>query len=107
MSEPLDYSNWTWEQHLAEATTLAAMADQLGGKTIMSELPRRLNDVQQVTARGWLHAKLAELKKPAPAAELAPLVEVGATPEAVAEPGPAAAAAPKSKPQARQRTTAS
>jgi hypothetical protein len=64
MSEPLDYTTWTWEQHLAKACELAAKADQLGDSQIVSETARRLNDVQQVTARGWLHAKLAALKKP-------------------------------------------
>jgi len=58
-----DYTDWTWEQHLAKATSLAAKADQFGDGTILSEAARRQHDVQQCTARGLLHAKLAELKK--------------------------------------------
>lgn len=66
MTEPRDYTDWTWEQHVQKATELAAKADQLGGSEILSQARERQNDVQQVTARGWLHAKLAELKKPEP-----------------------------------------
>jgi hypothetical protein len=81
MTEALDYTTWTWGQHVAKACELAAKADQLGDFQILSETARRLNDVQQVTARGWLHAKLAELKRPDSTAPVIESTIVGAAPE--------------------------
>lgn len=68
MTEPLDYSDWTSEQHIAKVAELAAKADRIGDSTIASQAAHRLSDVQQIAARAQVHGLLAELKKPAPAA---------------------------------------
>lgn len=85
MTDQLDYTDWTWQQHTAKATELAALADQFGDTLIASKATQRQADVQQITARGWLHAKLAELKRHGaeadrptdPVSEPAPAPEAG------------------------------
>lgn len=64
MTEPLNYSDWTSEQHVAKACELLAEADRIGSPTIGSQAAQRMYDVQQITARAQVHADLAELKKP-------------------------------------------
>jgi hypothetical protein len=68
LTEPLDYTTWTTEQHVAKACELLAEADRIGSPTIGSQAAQRMYDVQQITARAQVHADLAELKKPQPAA---------------------------------------
>lgn len=63
MTEPLDYTTWTSEQHVAKACELLAEADRIGGATIGSQAAQRMYDVQQITARAQAHALLAEQKK--------------------------------------------
>lgn len=64
MTEPLDYTTWAPEQHVAKACELLAEADRIGGATIGSQAAQRMYDVQQITARAQAHADLAELKRP-------------------------------------------
>lgn len=84
MTDQLDYTSWTWQQHLTKAAELAAQADQFGDNLIASKAAQRGADVQQITARGWLHAKLAELKKAETVSEaqLEDAVAVAPEPEA-------------------------
>lgn len=107
MTDQLDYTDWTSEQHLAKAAELAAKADQFGDSTIASEAARRMSDVQQVTARGWLHAKLAGLKRGEAVVTGAPQDLDVATPAAAAETVVAAeTAAPHLEPESTQQLQA-
>lgn len=64
----LDYSTWTYDDHLAMTEKLAAEADTMAATDVSpSVAAMRREGIRQTTARGWLHAKLAELKKPQPA----------------------------------------
>lgn len=94
MTEPLDYSDWTTEQHVAKACELLAEADRIGGATIGSQAAQRMYDVQQIAARAQTHAQLGELKKTS--ATSAPAV-VPALP--VAPSTKSAAAAAKTRPR--------
>lgn len=91
MTDQLDYTGWTWQQHATAACELAAKADELGGNLIQSMASQRVADVQQITSRALVHIGLAKLKK----GESAPDVQ----PESVA----VAAVAPE--PEAETATT--
>jgi hypothetical protein len=61
----LDYSTWTYADHLAMTDKLAAEADTMAAADVSPSVAAvRREGIRQTTARGWLHAKLAELKRP-------------------------------------------
>ena len=69
MTKPTDYSDWTYGDHLVVAGELAARADAAAETTLApSQAAQQRESILQTCARGQLHAKLAELKKPQPAA---------------------------------------
>lgn len=64
MTEPRNYTQWTFEDHLTKAVTLAAKADDLAdGEGANSQAALRREHIRQTTARGLLHAQIADLKK--------------------------------------------
>lgn len=96
-----DYTHWTFEDHLNAAVTLAAKADDLAVGHIPSQAAVQREQIRQTAARAMLHARIAELKKPAPEATLlespvGPAVDVK---ELAAE----LAAAMQTRPQPRQQ----
>ena len=68
MTEPLDYSAWTYDDHLAAAETIAAQADAVAStKRAPSEAAQLRESILQAAARAQVHIGLAKLKKPQPA----------------------------------------
>lgn len=101
MTKPTDYSGWTYEDHLVVAGELAARADAAAETTLTpSQAAQQRESILQTCARGQLHAKLAELKKPETQVELVPTPVPAALDMAVQE-----AVAPKTKPQQRTQRT--
>ncbi|MFJ5984238.1 hypothetical protein [Lentzea sp. NPDC092896] len=73
MTDNLDYTTWTFEDHITKAEMLVAEADAMATRQgAESAAALRRLEIQQTVDRGMLHAKLAELKKPAPIADQAP-----------------------------------
>lgn len=65
MTEPTDYSTWTYDEHLAQAERLAAAADAAASsERPPSQAAQQRESILQIAARGELHGTLARLKKP-------------------------------------------
>lgn len=63
----LDYSTWTYDDHLDMVERLAAQADGMASTTqARSVAAQHRESILQITARAQVHGTLAALKKPEP-----------------------------------------
>lgn len=87
----LDYSTWTYDDHLDMVERLAAQADEMAAtKQALSVAAMHRESILQITARAQVHIGLATLKKASTAADVESVL-------ATMPPAKPAAAAPKAR----------